>query len=188
MYLSERRTQAFNVQSHKYQTVVRMGKDDFLASEIRERCPVGLNRVKCQILTREVSISQQEVSNDPARLQRYRKATSREKIKIEDEAILDFLTRNRRRRGVIGRNRGMEAAEKPLERLERMLDKTLEKKRGRPGKDNKKFSLYLNPTFIKYLEDYSQKNGHLSMQDAVRWILREYLRYSGYPVGLTLDK
>lgn len=164
-----------------------MGKDDVLASEIRERCPVGLNRFKCQILTREVPISQQEISNDPAWLQRYRKATSREKIKIEDEAILDFLTHDRRRRGVIGRNRGIKAAAKPLDRLERLLDKTIEKKRGRRGRDNQKFSLYLNPEFMKYLADYSQKNGHLSMQDAVRWILREYLRYNGYPVGPALE-
>jgi hypothetical protein len=170
------------------ESVVRVGKDDVLASEIRERCPVGLDRFKCQMITKDVPFSKREVSNDPAWLQRYRRATSREKIKIEDEAILDFLTRNRKRRGLIGRNQEIKAAAEPLNRLERLLDKTIEKRRGRPRVDRQKVSFYLNTDFLKYLEDYSQKNGYLSVQDAVRWMLREFLRYNGYPVGQTLGK
>jgi hypothetical protein len=171
-----------------------MAKDDFLPNEIKDKStkeePTSKRTRQKQKYLPKI---QKADSNDPAWLQRYRKATSRENIKIEDEAILDFLTHDRRRRGVIGRNPGMEAAAKQLDRLESMLNKTLEKRRGRPislkyKKENQKFSLYLNTEFIRHLEDYSQKNGHLSMQDAVRWILREYLRYSGYPVGKTLEK
>jgi len=169
-------------------SVVRVGKDDFLASEIKEKCPVGLNRFKCQIITREVPISQQKVNSDPAWLRRYRKATSREKIKVEDEAILDFLMHNRRRRGFIGRNDRVKVAVEPLNRLESMLDKSIEKRRGRPSNYRQKVSLYLNVVLLNYLEDYSQKNGYLSVQDAMRDMIREFLRYSGYPAGKTLGK
>jgi hypothetical protein len=172
--------------------VVRVGKDNFLPEEKKEKStweePINQRRKRASQKQTYLPKIQPEVSNDPAWLQRYRKATSREKIKIEDEAILDFLTHDRKRRGVIGRNPGMEVAAKPLDRLERILDKTLEKKRGRHGKDNKKFSLYLNPDFLIHLQDYSQKNGHNSMQDAVRWMIREVLRYNGYPVGKTLGE
>jgi hypothetical protein len=170
------------------QLVVGVGKDDFLTKKIKDKItgeePISQRRKeKGQTCLPEI---RPKVSNDPAWLQRYRKATSRERIKVEDEAILDFLTHSRRRRGFIGRNRSIKAAAEPLNRLEQLLNKNLEKRRGRPPmkykRDNQKFSLYLNTEFIKHLEEYSQKNGHLSMQDAVRDILRGYLRNSGYPV------
>jgi hypothetical protein len=176
------------------QLVVGVGKDESLPKEIKEKLtreePISQRRrEKGQTYLPEI---QPETSNDPAWLRRYRKATSRERIKVEDEAILDFLTHSRRRRGFIGRNRSIKAAAEPLNRLEQMLNKNLEKKRGRPKlkykRDKQKISMYLNLDFVKCLEDYSQKTGHLSMQDAMRWILREYLRYSGYPVGQTLAK
>jgi hypothetical protein len=166
------------------QLVVRVDKDDFSPKEKKEKLtneePASQRRPR-RIQTHLPKI-RPKVSNDRAWLQRYRKATSRENIKIEDETILDFLTHGRRRRGFIGRKPIMEVAAKPLDRLEKLLDKTLEKRPGRPGRDKKKFCLYLTIEFFKYLEDYSQKKGHLSAQEAARDILRGYLRNSGYPV------
>jgi hypothetical protein len=172
------------------QSVVSLGKDDFLPKEIKKKGPISQRGIR-QRQTYLPNL-QSAAGNDPAWLQRYRKATSRERIKVEDEAILDFLTHSRRRRGFIGRKRSVKAAAGPLDRLEQMLNKNLEKKRGRPPmkhkRGNQKISMYLSLKFVDYLKDYSQKNGHLSMQDAMRWILREYLRYSGYPVGLAIEK
>jgi hypothetical protein len=172
------------------QPVVSVDKDDSSPKKIKEKStgaePTSRRGKGAKQRQTCLPSLHPEVGNYSNWLRRYKKATSLERIKVEDEAILDFLTHGRRRRGFIGRTRSIKAAAEPLNRLEQLLNKNLEKRRGRPPmkykRDNQKFSLYLNTEFIKHLEDYSQKNGHLSMQEAVRDILRGYLRNIGYPV------
>jgi hypothetical protein len=172
------------------QPVVSVDKDDSSPKKIKEKStgaePTSRRGKGAKQRQTCLPSLHPEVGNYSNWLRRYKEATLRERIKIEDEAILEFLTHGRRRRGFIGRNHSIKAAAEPLNRLERILDKMIEKGRGKPPmkykRDKQKFSLFLNSEFVKYLEEYSQKKGHLSMQDAVRDILRGYLRNMGYPV------
>jgi hypothetical protein len=172
-----------------------MGKDDLPHFEMKAELPAELERSKDQKLVKKLPISQKKLNtsnDDPAWRKKYNKRTSMENLQVEDEAILDFLTNNRKRRGVIGRNRSIKAAEEPLNQLENQLNSMVnrpnEKKWGRPRKDNIKFSLFLTPLMLKYIDDYAQKNGVNSMQEAVRDMIKDFLRVNDYPVGKTLGK
>jgi hypothetical protein len=166
----------------KQQSVLKMGRDDTFASENSEKYPHGLKDFKRENMIKELPIGKQEIADDPEWRQRYRKATSREKLEIEDRVIIDFLTQSRRRRGFIARKPEIKAAAEPLNRLERLLDKNIESIRGRPKHGRKKVAVLLNPDFVKHLEDYAQKRGYENVQAAIKWILRDFLRSNGYPV------
>lgn len=166
--------------------MISMGKDDVLHSKIKEKSFEEIEESKEQKLTRESPVGQKKLTDDPRLQRKIRRETSRENLKIEDEAILGFLASSRRRRGFIGRNACVKGSEKLLNQLENLVNSNNEKVPGRPKSnkdlDNEKIAFYVHPLLNKYLWEYSQKNGHHSKQDAVRMMIREALRANGYPV------
>lgn len=166
--------------------MIRMGKDDGLPSKIKEKSLEEIEKSKDQKLTRKLPVGQKKLTDDPALQRKIRRETSRENLKIEDEAILDFLTSSRRRRGFIGRNACIKGSEKLLNQLENLVNSNNEKVPGRPKSnrnfDNEKIAFYTSPVILKHLNAYTLKYGHNSKQDAIRHMIRESLRADGYLV------
>jgi hypothetical protein len=163
--------------------VLKMGIDDTSASEKAEKNPETLKAIMHQNKLPEIPICKREIINDPKGQRRYKKATSREKLEIEDEVIIGFLTQRRRRRGFITRNPAAKAIAAPLNRLERLMDKNIDRIRGRPKYQRINVLLKLNPDFVKHIDDYAMKRGHENRQAAIKWIVRDFLRSNGYPVA-----
>jgi hypothetical protein len=160
-----------------------MGKNDTLPFEKSKKGLDELEATKCKITATELpSIDKSRVA-DPKWRQRYLKATSRENLEIEDEVIIDFLTHERRRRGFVRRNPAANAVLAPLNKLERLLDKNIDRIRGRPKGDRVKVVLYIQPYFAKQLDEYAADYGHKGRQEAIKWIVRDYLRNKNYTVA-----
>jgi len=160
-----------------------MNKDDITVSQLRELCPIGLDKLRCNLMTK-TNASERTIKVEPQWRKRYQKKSSNEKLKVEDEIVLDFLTHARRRNGFFGRNNEIKNVAQSLNRLEKVMEKPLATSRHKG--DREKVSFYVNADFLKCIEDFSQKNGYLSVQDAIRWMLREYLDISGSHIGPTL--
>jgi hypothetical protein len=167
----------------KQQSVLKMGRDETLGSENNEKRPEWLKEYWRKKVIEELPIGKRKVPDDPERRQRYLKATSREKLEIEDEVIVDFFTNSRRRRGFVGRHPAAKATVAPLNQLERLIDKNIDRIRGRPKYERIKVLLYFKPDYVKYIDDYAQKCGHDNRQAAIKWIVRDFLRSNGYPVA-----
>ena len=123
---------------------------------------------------------------DPAAQRKIAKRLSRENLKIDDEAVLDFLTHSRRRRGVISRNRSMKGSERLLNQLQNLLNTNNEKVRGRPMalkiERKEKISFYIHTDLKKQLISYAERHHHYSPQDAIRTLIREAIKADGYTV------
>jgi hypothetical protein len=150
-----------------------MGKDDVVPSK----------NLEGQKLTKKLPVGQKKLT-DALQQRKIAKETLKENLKIEDEAIIAFLTNSGRRRGFIGKIKG---SEKLLSQLENLLNSNDEKlPPGRPKSnknvDNEKIAFYSSPVIVKHLDGYTLKHGHNSKQDAIRYMIRESLRADGYTV------